>query len=144
MGWKIYFGVFTFIVVLGTGFSMAESLGIVLPVEGELSEREIWTWWDWIYLPILGISIAGLFGYAYQKAIGGKSFWENFFIFLIIFDTIDFFREYNAGLYDTEGMWQPIITFSLLIAIILPSYVALFLYGYKSKELWNTQPTSPQ
>jgi hypothetical protein len=144
MGWKIYFWVFTLIVVLATGFSMAESLGIVLPVEGDPSEREIWTWWDWIYLPILGISITGLFGYAYQKAIGGKSFWENFFIFFIIFDTIDIFREYNAGLYDTEVMWQPIITLSLLIAIILPYYVALFLYGFKSDALWNPQPAPPQ
>lgn len=144
MGWKIYIWVFTLIMVLAIGLSMAESLGIILPEEGDPREIDVWTWWDWMSLPILGVSIAGLFGYAYQKAIGGKSFWENFFIFLIIFDTIDIFREYNAGLYDTEEMWQPVITLSLLTAIILPHYIALYFYGFKSEKLWNSQPTPPQ
>ena len=145
MGWKIYFWILTLLIIAATGLSMAESLGIILLEEVDPAEREIWTWWDWIYyLPISGISLVGLFGYAYQKKIGENSFWKIFFVFLIIVDMIDTFHEYNIGTFDTEEMWRPEIVFPLLIAIFLPHYIALYLYSYKSKSLWNPQPTPSQ
>ncbi len=144
MGWKIFFWIFTLIIIAATGLSMAESLSIILPEEGDPRESEVWTWWDWVYLPILGISIAGLFGYAYKKTIGERPFWRRFFVFLIIVDIIDTFHEYNIGTFDPEVMWRPEITFSILIALAIPYYLALYLYGYKSEKLWNPQPTPPQ
>lgn len=142
MGWKIYFWMFTLIMVAATGLSMAESLGIILPDEG--NERIIWMWWEWLYLPVLGISITGLFGFAYKKIIGEKSFWKKFFILLVIIDTLYTVYEYNIGLFSTEEMWRPEIVFPSLIAMFLPYYIALYLYGYKSDSLWNPQPNPPQ
>jgi len=111
---------------------MAESLGIILPEEGD---PVIWMWWEWLYIPVLEISITGLFDYAYKKPIGEKQFWKSFFVFLAIIDTFYTVYEYNTGVFDTEEMWRPAIVFPLLIAMFLSYYVALYLYGYKSEKL---------
>ena len=142
MGWKIYFWFITLIMIAGTGLSMAESLGIILPDEG--NERMVWMWWEWLYLPILGISITGIFGYAHKKQIGEKQFWKKFFIFLLIVDSLYTVYEDNIGLFNPEEMWRPAIVFPLLIAMFLPYYIALYLYGYKSDSLWDSQPTPEQ
>ena len=139
MAWKIYFWFITLILIAATDLSMAESLGIILPEEGD---PVIWMWWEWLYIPVLGISITGLFDYAYKKPIGEKQFWKSFFVFLAIIDTFYTVYEYNTGVFDTEEMWRAAIVFPLLIAIFLHYYVALYLYGYKSEKLWNPQ-TSP-
>ena len=79
-----------------------------------------------------------------KKTIGERSFWRRFFVVLIIADIIDAFHQYNIGTFDPEGMWRPEITFSILIALSIPYYIALYFYGYKSEELWNPQPNPPQ
>lgn len=144
MGWKIYFWVFTILIVISALYGITYSLGILFPDEIDPARAESWIWVDWVYLPVVGISIFGLFGYAYQKTFGKQSFWKRWFIFILIFDASSMVYEYSTGVFDIEGMWQPVITLSLLIAIFLPYYVALYLYSYKSEELWNPQPTPPQ
>ena len=140
MGWKVYSWAFTLIIgaieFLGIGYS----LDILLPEEGDLYFDQPWMWKDWLYLPVFGISVMGLFGFAYQKAIGGKSFWENFFIFLIIVEIIDTLHEYNIGNFEQQEVLYPVFTFFFFIAIFLPYFIALFLYGFKSDSLWNPQP----
>ncbi len=142
MRWKFYFWVLTPLMVAGTAFAIAESLGFLLPDEGDPAFSNPWNWLDWLDTFIIGVSLVGLFGIAYQKTIGNQSFWKRWFIFILIFDTAYAVYEYNTGVFDTVGMWRPEITFPLLIAFFIPYYVALYLYGYKSEELWNP-PTNP-
>ena len=144
MGWKIYFWIYILLTVVGTVLIAAAFLGILFPQEAGSLFDEPWTWLDWLNMVLPVISIFGLFGLAYQKTIGKQSFWKWWFVFILIFDTSYTVHEYLTGVYDTEGMQFVTISYSLLVVFLIPYYVALLLYGYKSEELWNPQPSPLQ
>jgi hypothetical protein len=138
MGWKFYFWILTILIVGGTGLSIAESLGILSPEEGVPDEPLRWL--DWLDMPITGISLVGLFGFAYKKIIGGQSFWKGWFIFILIYDTAYMVYQYYPEDFVGEEVWLDLLAQSFFI----PLYIAFYLYGYKSDSLWNPQPTPPQ
>ena len=138
MGWKIYFWIFTISTVAGTALLAADSMGILFPEQGPVLD-ETWTWLDLLATLIVGISLVGLFGFAYKKVLGKQSFWKRWFIFVLVFDiSYTFSGFYHEG-FDADETWLSVIMFSLLIAFFIPYYVALYLYGYKSDSLWNPQ-----
>lgn len=143
MRWKFYFWVITPLMVAGTGLAIAESLGFLLD-EGDPFFDEPWTWLDWLDTFIISVSLIGLFGIAYQKTIGKQIFWKRWFVFVIIFDIAYIINDYRNGIYGTEDMWRPEIVFPLLIIIVLPYYIGLYLYAFKSDAVWNPQPTPTQ
>lgn len=143
MGWKIYFWLFTAAMIILTGLSIAESLDFYVLDEGDPLLDEPWNWLDWIDTLVLGISLVGLFGIAHQKTIGKQSFWRKWFVFLLIFDIAITVHEYDPSLFDTQEPLGLMITFSIFIALILPFYIALYLYGY-SDSLWNSKSTLPR
>ena len=125
-------------------FGIAYSLGILLPEETEMGSDGFLIWKDWLYIPIFGISIAGIFGFAYKKPIGKQKFWKTWFVLILLLDTLSMTHDYFSGFWNMEEMWRPAITITLIIAFILPYYLALYFYGHKSEELWKPLPTPPQ
>jgi hypothetical protein len=133
MGWKIYFWFITLLFGHLTGSLIADSLGILpLDEEGPILD-EPWGWLDWLSLLIAWIGIVGLFGFSYKKAIGEQNFWKRWFIFILVFDiSYAIYEHYPKG-FVAEEVWLDILGYSIPV----PIYIALYLYGYKSEELWN-------
>ncbi len=96
-----------------------------------ITDEKLLTNWELINIPISIIGLIGVVAFAFKKVIFKPRFWKVWFIVFTlwgilfsIFSSYDFF-ECGIGV---------VITGSL---ICLPGYLALFLYGYRSKEIWN-------
>ncbi len=127
MGWKIYFWVLTGILIL-TYSDIFFNDPIV---------------YDFIDLPITITAMVGLFGYAYKKCIAHAGLWRKWFFIIIVWDLlynlyfrVDLLKE--ATVHEQPlplAFW--IILFLVASVIILPEYIALYLYGFRSKQLWD-------
>lgn len=84
------------------------------------------------------ISLAGVFGFAYSRAILHKRLWQAWLPLAIGWDLVTLTRQYMADPSETDPL---LIVFVLLIVGILfvPEYVALYLYGYRSDALWSAR-----
>ena len=125
MGWKIYFWVLFLLLIIAYAMILTTSP----------------TFWD-ILDPIVSfVALAGVFAYAYKKKIFSANFWKTWFVVIIIWDL-----TYNIVLTEYLGVAQDIgssleegtpIDHILSILIIIPEYIALYLLGVKSPDIWN-------
>lgn len=101
-----------------------------------LNEAKIY---DYIDLPFTIFGLVGLFGYAYKKAIFNSIVWKWSFFIIIFWETL-----YSIFLYDHQTVNDLSIGLKtgatiFIYAFLLPYYIALYLYGYKSDRIWNNQ-----
>ena len=75
--------------------------------------------------------LAGLFAYAYKMKLVSANFWKICFVLNVMWDLI-----YNTILQDIT---LPLVEVLLVVAVCLPIYVALYLLGFKSANLWKTE-----
>ena len=76
----------------------------------------------------LGFFIAlmvGFFGFAWRKRILNNSFWKIFFPLCAIWNL-------GYSYYTLDGLYPLVI-----IAIYIPTLIPLYLYAFKSDEIWN-------
>lgn len=97
--------------------------------------------YDYIDLPFTILGLVGLFGYVYKKTIFNAIIWKWSFLIIILWDTL-----YGIFLYDYHPINSLSIGFKIGVTIfiyvyLLPYYIALYLYGYKSDRIWNNQVT---
>ena len=116
MGWKIYSWFFLLVVVAGYTEALITEPKTIL---------------FYLDLIVTVIGLAGIFAYAYKMKLMSANFWKICFVLNITWDL-----TYNTILQD--------ITLSLIagligLAVCLPSYVALYLLGFKSTNLWETE-----
>ena len=114
MGWKIY----SWFILLAVVAGYAEAL-ITEPITILFS----------VDLIVTINSLAGLFAYAYKMKLVSAIFWKIFFVLNVLWDLI-----YNTILQDIT---LPLVALLLVIALCLPIYVALYLLGFKSANLWK-------
>ena len=89
------------------------------------------------------ICMTGLFGFVYKKRIIANWFWIIFFIFIVLYDGWEFCQEmilennrYGEHAEETGTLDFIIsIVFDPILSVIF--YIALFLYGFRSKEIWK-------
>ena len=116
MGWKIYSWFFLLVVVAGyTEAFITESKTILFYLD----------------LIVTINSLAGLFAYAYKIKLVSVNFWKICFVLNVMWDLI-----YNTIL---QNITHPFVEELLGLALCLPTYVALYLLGYKSANLWETE-----
>jgi hypothetical protein len=125
IGWKIYFVIFSLLLLfayydfISKGITIYDSVDIVISLT----------------------ALTGLFGYTFTKKIHSQTFWRIWLFVIVIWDL--FYNLYlTAILGVAQGVAQEgdkINITEMLIAFIFifPEYVALYLYGYKSTELWE-------
>lgn len=113
MGWKIYFCVFSIMVVY-CYISLFPSKSNAI---------------DFIDAIMYITTLIGIYGYAFKKKILYLTFWRSFFFGIIIWDIFNdtLFNAHNDLDFTIELL---IIILSLLIT--LPGYIAIYLYGFKS------------
>ncbi|MGD9781304.1 MAG: hypothetical protein AB7V14_04025 [Kiritimatiellia bacterium] len=80
------------------------------------------------------IGIIGLWGLGFGIPLLNRYFWKALFaVDLVIFlSCLVFLRTPGLEEYNPAFLW------ALLLVPILPYYVGLFVYGFKSREIWET------
>ena len=109
MGWRIYL----WVVVAILAVSWLELF------DGELTTHDL------IDIPETLVAVTGLAGYAYQRAILFPLVWR---VAIFLIPPWDIYYNLHAG--RALGEVFPVL------GLVLPAYVALFLYGYRSKRIW--------
>lgn len=97
-------------------------------------EDELLTFLDYIEYIFEFVLLLGIFGYAFDKKIFVKKFWQ-IFLFLIIIWHI-FYLINTIDVY--EAAYQTLMFFSFFLAYFLffiPGYMALYLYGYSNEPI---------
>lgn len=117
MFWKIY-AILLLVVVL---------LGMTAAVTGE----EPLTKWELSDMPISIIGLIGVVAFAFKKAIFRPRFWKNWLVLSILWGFL-------FWMFSSRDIFEYGIATGIIASILaLPAYLALFLYGYRSKEIWN-------
>jgi hypothetical protein len=126
MGWKIYFWVI-----------------LALLVAAYAIDPTYFNFFDYLDIPVSFISVAGLFGYAYKKRIVHYDFWKIWLIVLIGWDIV--YNYFLAGWIKIEEapMSSVLIDNMWGLSIFIPEYIALYLYGFRSKRLWEGEVVRP-
>lgn len=78
---------------------------------------------DFLDIPISLVALVGLFGYAYNKKIGKRRFWQFWLLLLIPWDIL-----YNFFLAKHPDV--PKILVVVGIVLFLPEYIALYRYSF--------------
>ncbi len=110
--WRIYFWFILAFVLLITIYS--------LPVN----------FLGWISKAILTVSLVGLFMFVYQKPFLSNMFWKLWFCLHMLREVYEIY--FNIIL-KHKGSYKELI---IGIIIALPTYLGLFLYGFRSTEIW--------
>jgi len=114
--WKIY-------------FILIFMLSFLSILDQNISEIKIYEFID-ILISLVGI--IGLFGFVFSHPILFQTFWKLVFIIFLFWDII-ISMLYFDEIFNESGFLLKIFFFILIV----PEYVALYLYGYKSKEIWD-------
>ena len=98
-----------------------------------------------VELLIAIISFIGMYGFIYKKRILSHIFWMIFFVLLVLYDCWDIYldAQFNNKLdqmYPTEpDVSEAAMDFFFTYILSLPCFIALFVYGFKSKAIWKKQ-----
>lgn len=87
--------------------------------------------------PIPIVPLAGLYGYAYQKRIIGAIFWK-IWLFLILILEVVYHITAGRKILSQHDIVLAIMLRSVLFLIMVPEYIALYFYAFKSRELWES------
>lgn len=124
MGWKIYFCSLTLLLAALYVLSFTYFLPNASP------SMKIAHYLD---LPISVIALVGLYGYAFRKRIVHPNFWKVWLVVIVLWDMF-----YNLVLSGWTHLELPdMAVFFLAYGILLPEYFALYMYGFRSEELWQ-------
>jgi hypothetical protein len=119
--WKIYFWFLLVVVGFLFGGFLVQGLDMIRLLD----------------FPISLASLAGLYGFAYQKSIGASLFWKAWLPVVILWDlTTNFLWN---GIFGFHGLdWvEAVAVIAVFYGFFTAEYVALFLYGYRSEEIWR-------
>jgi hypothetical protein len=112
MIWKFYFWLFSIVIAASW-----IQLGFV-----KLTAHDI------IDIPVTVLGLVGLFGFAYRRRIGFAVIWRVLSVAVLAWDI---YYNLQAG--------RTLTPFASVLLITAPCYVALVLYGYRSRSLWSKE-----
>ena len=82
----------------------------------------------WLSKCILAISLLGLFAFSYRKLFLSSVFWKGWFFLHLAREIFEMYTHRD------QAPWPVWI---LGIAHASPTYFALFLYAFRSDDMWN-------
>jgi len=94
---------------------------------------------DAIDIPISLIAVIGVFGYAYKRRIVSEDLWRVWFFVIIGWDIFNSLVLEDFTEFDEFTAIEISIGIIFVLILIIPEYIALFLYGFKSETLWRRQ-----
>lgn len=128
LGWKIYFWIIVVLMAAALGTQLAGTLGVEMFADEDLDVL------DTISYAISALSLVGVFGYAYSKPLLQPRLWQLWLPIALLADIYFFGYEVLYPELDEPMSAVAVIVFYAIFAV--PQYVALYLYGFRSKELW--------
>jgi hypothetical protein len=121
--WKIYVWFLTVVVLVFLGGS----------ITGPVSAIKI------IDIPLSLIALAGLFGFAYEKSILMKTFWQALLPVVVVWDLFaNFLWNGVSGLRDFAWL-EIVFVIAVYYMLFSAEYVALYLYAFRSEKIWNKE-----
>jgi hypothetical protein len=123
LGWKVYFGFVALLTAIGV---MVEGVAWMQPLDALSYSGAL-------------VSLCGLFGYAFSRRIGTFQFWRIWLLVALLFDVLYETLLTELGLANQIPGSEPLqpVEWVVIIPLILPVYFGLYLYGYRSPELWQ-------
>lgn len=116
IGWTIYAALLTAFVLVGEIRNASLGAGID-PV----------TVANWVLTLTL---LTATWGYALQRRFGAAGYWRAAF-WIVLFATTVMLVPVALG------TLEAILFTAALLALVVPAYVAAYLYAYRSRALWN-------
>ncbi|CAB5091618.1 hypothetical protein D3OALGA1CA_5502 [Olavius algarvensis associated proteobacterium Delta 3] len=119
MGWKIYAWLITILFILA-----------------KLTDPEFYTF-SAIELTRTLLScllIFGTFSFAYRKATINPNFWK----IVLVMSVLDELWDLIESLMEHGISTLSVFSFGLGFALVVPSFIAVYLYSFKSNHLWET------
>lgn len=114
--WVVYAGLLTFAVLAGEAVNISRS--------GEVSAVTLANW-------ILSATLlAALWGYALQRRVGARTYWRAVFWLVLFANAVMLVPVLLTG--GAVALFTGALTL-----LIVPAYVAAYLYAYRSDSLWQ-------
>lgn len=130
--WKIYFWLLVGMYILAVaGYIFARSH----PSLQHIPQNHIGEAFS--VITIIG-ALAGVYGYSYRKVILTSNAWKVIFLFVIAVDIYGLSRVFTDDIELPPFTTGAVVRMVLGQLIMLPQYIALFLYGWKSHKLWDS------
>lgn len=124
MGWKIYFFILTGLLLVLYAITFSG------PLEGVLHYLDV---------PISMVALLGIYGYAFKRPIGHYNLWKIWFFVIVLWDGFYNLIPFKAAVFQPSDLVAILIGYG----IIIPGYVALYLYGFRSQSLWERKTQQP-
>lgn len=83
-------------------------------------------------------SLIGVFGYAYSIGIIRKPLWQAWLPIVVLWDIGSMAYQQMHDPIEMEP-WFIVIIALIAAIMLLPEYLALYLYGYRSNSLWTSK-----
>ena len=85
------------------------------------------------------VGFTGLFGYAYRRRLGSAVFWKRWLPVQVAWDLLVMLYLTGLGVVHAlpEVASASLAEKALQLLFVLPLYVALFRYGFRSPEVWR-------
>ncbi|MDH5354895.1 MAG: hypothetical protein OEY09_10675 [Gammaproteobacteria bacterium] len=122
--WKVFFFLSALIMILAVG-------GLFV------MEETVFSYVEWLDLATTAINFVGLFGLAFNVAIGRQSFWKYFFYFNLIATLIYLIIFPLAGIEMYGLVTELDISYAIGIVFGFLFVWAPYLYGFKRPQIWN-------
>jgi hypothetical protein len=120
--WLVYVAVLTLFVIVG---ELSNLLQGATPTAITLA--------NWVLTLVL---LTADWGYALQKSFGARRYWQAAFWIVLFATAVMLVPVAFSG---TEA----IVFTAALLALVVPAYVAAFLYAYRSPGLWISNEERP-
>jgi len=124
--WKVYFFLALALTVVGIAMPFFVDGGRDLP------------WWDWIWAPLYAVQIVGLFGFVFWRRLAIPPLWQFVFVASVAYEIWNLFSTAtDPELKDTGHAGLLVASVATALLLQVPMLIALYLYGFRSKELWR-------
>ncbi len=121
MFWKIYAIVMTVILLIAYFFTFRYGMQTL----------------DYVDLPVSIIALIGVYGFAFRIRLISYWIWRVWL--LVVLGWNGYYNFYDALISVPE--YSPFILTGMVLAfvVLVPEYIALFLYGFRSSSLWDKE-----
>jgi hypothetical protein len=120
--WAAYAAALTLIVVIGEAANLVKG--------GTIDVR---TFANWV---VTGVLLLATWGYALQRPIGAHYYWRAACWVVLGATLITIIPAALAG-------GAAVIMVAVLLPLLVPAFVASFLYAYRSPQVWRSGPPLP-
>ncbi len=126
-GWVLYLLIVSIAYIFSLLTTFLDSLPILL---------------DYIDIPFSIIGLLGLFGYIFKIKIFNATVWKIALFAIISWHCFSYIYYPRPEIQNNANVYMTIGAVIIIVALLLPAYTALYLYGYKSFTIWNKNSTT--